>query len=111
MPVLLALLGACVAREEPVFLERLAQLGVEHDERARDAEPHGAGLSGHAAAGHGRQHVELVGGLGHDERLLDLGAQRLGGERSSKARRLMVMVPLPGRRNTRAVDDLRRPVP
>jgi hypothetical protein len=33
------------------------------------------------------------------------------GNASSKARRLMVMLPEPGRRNTRAVDDLRRPVP
>src|SRR3954453_9401297 len=78
--VFLALLGAGVAREEAVFLERLAKLGVERHERAGDAEPHGAGLAGHAAAVHRHQHVELVGGLGQDERLLDGGAQRFGGE-------------------------------
>ena len=51
---------------KPVLLERLAQLGVELDERARDAEPHRAGLPGDAAAGDRREHVELVGGLGDD---------------------------------------------
>src|SRR6185369_7386750 len=37
--VLLAFLGACVARQEPFVLQRLAQLEIVGDERARDAEP------------------------------------------------------------------------
>src|SRR6266496_4466624 len=55
--VLLAFLGARVARQQSVGLERLAQLGVVLDERAGDAEPHGARLSRDAAAGDGRQDV------------------------------------------------------
>src|SRR5579872_4120224 len=73
--VLLAFLGARVARQESFFLQLLAQLQVVLAERARDAEAHRAGLPGDAAAGDRRQHVELVGGLGQDERGLDLGAQ------------------------------------
>src|SRR6476619_5153899 len=43
--VLLALFRARVAREEPFVLECLAEFGVVFDERARDAQPDGAGLS------------------------------------------------------------------
>ena len=49
---------------KPSFFSALAQLDVVLDQRARDAEAHGAGLAGHAAAGDGREHVELVGGFG-----------------------------------------------
>src|SRR4029078_12278945 len=44
-PVLLALFRARVARQEPFVLEHLAELQVVFDQRARDAEPHRAGLS------------------------------------------------------------------
>src|ERR1700681_4244156 len=57
--VFLAFLGARIARQQSLFLELLAQLDVVFDERARDPEPHRAGLSRHTAAGHGRQNVEL----------------------------------------------------
>src|SRR5215467_9002556 len=46
--VLLAFLGARIARQEAFGLEGLAQVGVVLHERARDAESHGARLSGHA---------------------------------------------------------------
>src|ERR1019366_4407439 len=78
--VLLAFLGARVAREEPVFLELLAQLQVVLDQRAGDAEAHRAGLPRDAAAGDGRQDVELVGGFGEHQRRANLGPQRLPGE-------------------------------
>src|SRR6185503_10167176 len=76
----LAFLGARVARQHAFVLEPLAQLEVVLDERAGDAEPHRAGLAGDAAAGDGRQDVELVGGLGEDERRANLGAKGFGGE-------------------------------
>src|SRR5262245_12508768 len=66
--VLLALLGARIARQEPYGLELLAALAVVLDERPRDAESQGARLARHAAAVDRREHVELVGGLGQDER-------------------------------------------
>src|SRR5207249_4658332 len=48
--VLLPLLGAGIAREEPFGLERFTQFGAVLDERACDAESHRARLSRHAAA-------------------------------------------------------------
>src|SRR5438045_3146490 len=56
--VLLAFLRARVACEQSLALERLSQLAVVLDERARDAETDRAGLSRDAAAGDGRQNVE-----------------------------------------------------
>src|SRR5512139_89698 len=79
-PVLLALLAARVARQEPFLLQARPQLAVVLDERARDPQPYGAGLPRHAASGDRRIDVELVCRLGQQQRLLDLGAQRLGGE-------------------------------
>src|SRR5687768_706084 len=70
--VLLAFLDARVGRQQPVLLQRLAQLGVERHERARDAEPHGARLPVHATALDRRQDVELVDGLGQRQRPPDL---------------------------------------
>src|SRR5690349_15467342 len=78
--VLLALLGAGVAREEAFGLQLLAQLRVVLHERARDAESHGARLARHAAAGDRRQHVELVGRFREHQRGLDLRSERFGGE-------------------------------
>src|SRR3990170_6575517 len=49
--VLLALLDARIRRQEPFLLERLAQLGVELDERPRDTETNRTRLAVHAAAG------------------------------------------------------------
>src|SRR5215510_4166983 len=76
--VLLALLGARIARQQPLGLELLAQLAVVFDECPCDAESQGPRLSRHAAAGDRREHVELIGGLGQHERRLDLRAQRFG---------------------------------
>src|SRR5829696_9071497 len=80
-PVLLPFLDPRVAGKEPVLLQRLPQIAVRHDECARDPETHGSGLTGHAAASDRRDDIELVGVLGQHEWCLDLGAQRLGGER------------------------------
>src|SRR5689334_15113686 len=79
-PVLLAFLGARVARQQAFAFERLAQIAVVFDQRPGDAEPHGAGLAGDAAASDRRQDVELVGRLGDDQRGLDLHPQRFGRE-------------------------------
>src|SRR3569832_2604273 len=51
--VLLAFLDARVRREEAVFLELLAQLGVVFDEGPCDAETDGTGLAVDAATGDG----------------------------------------------------------
>src|SRR5262245_54101378 len=80
--VLLALLRAGVAREQSLVFQALAQLRVVLDERARDAQADSAGLSRDTAAGHRGQDVELVAGLGDREGLANLGAERLGGEKS-----------------------------
>src|SRR5688572_5594740 len=70
LPVLLALLDAGVPGEEARLLEPLAQLEVEHAQRAGDAVPQRAGLGHRAAPVEVRDHVELLQGLGHRERLL-----------------------------------------
>src|SRR6185436_432615 len=44
-PVLLAFFRARVARQQPVVLQRLAQLAVVLDQRARDGETNRAGLA------------------------------------------------------------------
>src|SRR6266545_2312177 len=80
LTVLLAFLDARIARQEARLLEPLPQLEVVFHERARDAEPQRAGLARDAAAGDRREHVELIGGFGHGQWLLDLGAERFGGE-------------------------------
>src|SRR5690606_19090295 len=77
---LLALLLARVAREEPGPLERPAELGVDVEERARNAVAHGLRLRGDAAAAHRRGHVVLALGLDDLEGLLDDHPQRLARE-------------------------------
>src|SRR6266545_2113737 len=61
--VLLPLLGARVARQQPFVLQLLPQLTVVLDQRARDAQTHRPRLPRDAAAGDRRQDVELVGGF------------------------------------------------
>src|SRR6185437_7686366 len=62
-------LEALARPRHAVLLERQPQIAIELHERARDAESHGAGLSGDAATGDGGQDVELLARLGDDERL------------------------------------------
>src|SRR5207249_3468417 len=76
--LLLALLCARVAREEPFVLEPLPQFEVVLDERAGDPEPYGSRLPGHTAAGNGCQDVKLIGGFRQNQRLANLGSQSLG---------------------------------
>src|SRR5215467_1723303 len=78
--VFLAFLRARVAREESLVLQCLAQFPVVHDERARDAQAHGAGLSRHATPRDSREDIELIGGFGEHQRRPDLRPQRFGGE-------------------------------
>src|SRR5262245_60244731 len=78
--VLLAFLRTRIAREQPRLAQARAQLGVVVDQRARDAQAHGACLARHAAAGRRRQHVEALRRLRDDQRLTDRQAERLGGE-------------------------------
>jgi hypothetical protein len=111
LPVLLAFLDPRVARQEAFLLQPRPQLEVVLDQRARDAEPQRAGLAGDAAAGDRREDVELVGGLGDASGCLIWVRSASVGKACSRGLRLTVMPPLPGRRNTRAVDVLRRPVP
>src|SRR6187200_287181 len=53
LPVLLAFLDACVARQEPFLLQSRPQLEVVFHQRPRDAEAQRPRLSGDAAAGDG----------------------------------------------------------
>src|SRR3954454_24430240 len=80
LTVLLAFLDPRVAGQEARLLQPLPQFDVELDQRPGDAQAQRPGLAGDAAAGDGRQHVELIRGFRPRYRLLDLRAQRLGGE-------------------------------
>src|SRR4029078_5308814 len=67
--VLLGLLGAGVPAEEPGLLQLGAELGVELDEAAGDAQAEGAGLAGGATAVDGGVDVVHRLGLRQAERL------------------------------------------
>src|SRR6188508_2524817 len=58
--VLLAFLDARVARQEPGLFQARSQHEVEGAQRPGDAQTDGAGLAGDAAAGRGRDDIELV---------------------------------------------------
>src|SRR5439155_2565652 len=79
-PVLLALLGARVARQQPFVLEPLAQLDVVFHQRPGDAKPHRPGLTGDAAAADRRKDIELICHFREDQRLPNLRTESLGGE-------------------------------
>src|SRR5437667_10779921 len=78
LPVLLALFAARIAREQAFALQLLAQLSIELDEGAGNAQLHRACLAVHAAAGHRGQHVEAGGGFAGNQRLPRFAALRLG---------------------------------
>src|SRR5579862_4870706 len=67
--VFLRFFFARVAGEEAVLAQRFLEGFVHCDERARDAVPHGAGLSGHPAAFGLDRHVEAPAGRGGFQRL------------------------------------------
>src|SRR5262245_27472796 len=71
LTVLFTLFGAGISREQAGLLELLPQLGVELEQRARDAVTHRAGLTGHPAAVDIDQHVEFVDRVGQLQRLAD----------------------------------------
>src|ERR1043166_945036 len=70
LPVLLAFLDARVARQEAFLLQLRPQLDVVLDERPRDPEAERARLTSDAAAGDGREHVELIRRFGDGQRPL-----------------------------------------
>src|SRR4029453_1595189 len=78
--VLLPFLHTRVRGEQPVLLQLPAELRVELDERPGDAQPDGAGLAVHPAAGDGGEHVELVTRFREHQGPSDLGPQRVGRE-------------------------------
>src|SRR4051794_28696512 len=69
LTVLLALFLAGVAGEKARLLEARPSLGVDGDERARDAVAHGVGLGAVPAARHRRGHVVLIEHFDELERL------------------------------------------
>src|SRR5262249_11463470 len=71
LTVLLTLFGAGIAREQSGLFELLTQLGVELEQRARDAVTHCAGLTSNAAAVDVDHHVEFVDRVGQLQRLAD----------------------------------------
>src|SRR5438067_2855459 len=80
LPVLLALFAARIAREQAFALQLLAQLSIELDERAGNAQLYRACLAVHPAAGHRNQHVEVGGGFAGNQRLPRFAALRFGHE-------------------------------
>src|SRR5690606_30231758 len=78
--VLLALLLARVAREEPAALDLRAQRLVDADQGAGDAVAQRAGLARGAAAAHARRDVPARGLVDEVERLLHDRAQHLAPE-------------------------------
>src|SRR5690348_5831995 len=71
LAVLLALDRAAVAGEKAALLEHRAQPGLIIGERLGDAVAHRACLAGEAAAGNGRDDVELAVAVGGYDRLLE----------------------------------------
>src|ERR1044072_133904 len=78
--VLLALLGARVARHEPGVLERGPEVRVELHERARDAVAHRPRLTRRASARDVDDDVKLARGVGERQGLAYDHAQCLIGE-------------------------------
>src|SRR5205085_8523595 len=78
LAVLLALFAARIAREHAFALELFAQLGVEHNERAGNAQLHRAGLSVDAAARDAGHNVEGGRRLARNQGLLGDAALRVG---------------------------------
>lgn len=71
LTVLLTLVGARIAGQITELFELAAQLGVELNQRAGNAEPDGACLAAAAAALSQDKHVEFVGGFRRQKRLPD----------------------------------------
>src|SRR6185503_14755401 len=78
--VLLAFLGARIARQQPRLAQRRPEFLVELDERAGNTEANRAGLAGDAAACRRREHVKTLHHLGDDERLANDETVSLGRE-------------------------------
>src|SRR5262245_53190560 len=75
--VLLPFLDPGIGRQQSILLELLAQLGVELHQGAGNAEPHGTRLPIDATTVYGRENVELLPGLGQQQRTTNLRAQRV----------------------------------
>jgi hypothetical protein len=104
-------LPRAIAGDHAAGLERLAQLDVEDHQSAGDAELDGIGLAVDAATLDGGEDVEGLVDVGDAEG--SLAAARCAGvtKYSSNCLPLTVNLPEPGRRKTRAIALLRRPVP
>src|SRR5215470_15509475 len=79
-PVLLAFLDARIRCQQPVLLQLLSQLRVVLDERARNRQTDGAGLSGNTTSIDRGEDVELFAGLGEQQRSPHKRPQRVGRE-------------------------------
>src|SRR5215472_3430706 len=80
LSVLLAFLAAGVARKHAFALQFRAQLGVELEQSAGDAQAHGTGLSIHASAIDGGDHAKVAAGFGYHKRLARRDALLFGDE-------------------------------
>src|SRR5713226_2188387 len=69
LSVLLAFLHSRIARQEPVFAQRRAQLRIEPRNRPRQTHAHRSRLPAHAAAMGRHHHVHLVGDIREFQRL------------------------------------------
>jgi len=77
LTVLLSLMCASVARKKSELLELTSQLGVKFDQRARDAQARGAGLSADSTTLRKDDDIEALCGFSGEQRLAYVGAGRL----------------------------------
>ena len=108
--VLLALHHTGVAREVAGLLE-LGAVVAGRKQGAGDAVSQGAGLALDAAAVDAGDDVEVIHRVRHLERRERVVHQRLAAEVLQGLAAVMVTLPVPGTRRTRATAFLRRPVP
>jgi len=80
LPVLFPFLHSGVAGEESCATQDGSDFFVSFNERARDTEPEGAGLSRHTASADTRSHVELAQRLQLFQRLPDQHDERFSAE-------------------------------
>ena len=69
-----------IAREETKLLQFAAQLGIEFDQRARNAHASRSGLPAHAAAGREYHYVKTVRGFRREQRLAHISPRLFADE-------------------------------
>ena len=97
--------------KNPAFFRTGRSSALNSHQRSRNAMLDGAGLSAHAAARDENHQVKLVESFGSLKGCFTIMRWVSSKKYCSKGLLLTVNFPVPGLRNTRAVDVFRRPVP